>query len=368
MKARFFRKIQKPDLEKRSKLLQALCQAKLYPDLKDVRAHLRRELLKTNGYTAYFFYYKGLTIFLGYESSPKKYLMAGIDWNARLQDLKKMRAVNKVTGSKAILRHGFHQEVYVNTVAGMPTENNIYLKAAKVIRTSKAFNFKRPETTDRYVGIELEYASNIDINIVAEILAEKKLHNVVRVMRDGSIEVNSEYPHQIEICILSTIENLETTLINLKDLIENHFQANASCGFHVHLDARSGNVKQMFYNLVCMQNVLFKLASENRQDNRYCVPLSTPNFDEVDILRGSAHYDAISKFSFNKHKTIEVRIHESTKDLTTILKWVNLLTKIANYNGDIPLTFGSLYNSIKQIDNLNLAPDMLQYIREKLVS
>lgn len=369
MKTFIQREVRPPNDEKRRQLLTELAKLRAYPELKELKREFRTELRKTHGSTQYFMYYKGLRILLGGENRSLKFLTLELNSEAIDTQLKQFRSVRKIPrrNNKRVLINSLGDYIYLDYVDGMHSEPQSIFKATKHVRRYKALRGKRPTTNDSYVGIELEYASKLDLNTVADMLAEAGLHNSVRAMRDGSIEVDAEYPHQIEFCILSKFSELDKTLEAVKKIITpENFEANESCGFHVHLDARQRDVKRMFHNLVCMQNLLFNMAAEHRQDSRYCNPLNTPVFDEVDERAEHAHWDAISKFAFYKHQTIEVRIHESTTDLTNVSKWVKLLKRISDYAGE-PLKFGSLATSLEQLPKIKLEPEILEYVKEKRI-
>jgi hypothetical protein len=122
------------------------------------------------------------------------------------------------------------------------------------------------------------------------------------------------------------------------------------------------DLKKTFANLVSMQSLLFALADDRRRENQYCQPVHTTDFDKVD---SESHYAAISRFSYHKHKTIEVRIHESTTNLDVVEKWMRLLKTIGDYRGpDLKLgTANSEYNQL--VDQIKPAPDIIEYVSKK---
>lgn len=369
MKNFIYAETRAPDLEKRRVILLNLARLKAYPELKDLKSHFRRELRKTFGYKCYYIFYKGLRFFLGDENKKHKFIAPHLSQDVVNRELKTHRQFlkNDVVQEK-IIKVGRDHLVYKKR-NGFPEKKEAFLPLSRRLRQTKTYVQKYPDAKDKdpYVGLELEYASNLTLDQVAERVAEHGMHNKLRVMRDGSITVDQKFSHQVELCLLTKMSDLEADLIKLKKIITPaNFMPNTSCGFHVHLDARFGDVKKMFHNLACMQNVLFKMVAEHRQESKYCRPLNTPNFDEVDEREEHAHWDAISKFAFFKHKTIEIRMHQSTCDLTLVLKWVKLLKKIADYKGEA-LKFGTLVTTVKQIPKLDLGDDLMKYLTEKKV-
>ncbi len=362
MKTFVYREVRPAKHERRRELLSQLALIKKYPDMKDIKRELRQQLRKTEGHTSYFLFHKGSRYFIGNETSKNKFLFAGLSGDLVDYHLREFRARGKklFAPNKNILIKSIGNYIPLDK-----TTPGAYVRANKVIRRQKATMGKVPKTRDTYVGIELEYASTLSIQQIAELIADAGLHDSIRVMRDGSIVPEGPFVHQIEFCILAKFSELNSVLEKFKAILDPaKFLANNSCGFHVHLDAREKDVHRMFHNLVCMQSLLFKMAAAHRQESRYCVPISSPNFNEIDETAINAHYDAISKSAYYKHRTIEIRIHESTTDLTSVSKWVTLLKKIADYSGEM-LEFASLGGAINQLAKINLEPELVEYVNQK---
>lgn len=367
MKTFVYAEGRQPDLVKRREILENLARLKKYPEMSDLKRLFRVELRKTFGYKNYFLFHKGVRIFIGDQYKVNKFISPFTADESIRKTLKAHRSYQKtiLPKSKSIvipsLGMGFNRTV----LGGVGDTPDQFFKMNKQIRSKRVFTTKTPKSKDTYIGIELEYASAIPMEEIADLIADAGLHNKLKIMRDGSISVEAAYRYQVEFCLLTTLEELPKDLEKMqKFLIPELFKANPSCGFHVHLDARHKDPKKIFHNLVCMQSLLFSLVDEHRQDNRYCKPMSTPNFDDVDEHADHAHWDAISKYSFFKHRTIEVRIHQSTINLTTVLNWVKLLRKIADYEGE-PLNFGSHSSTLKQLPKIGLDDGLMTYLKEK---
>lgn len=368
MKKFFYREITKPDLVMRNQILCKLHMIKKFRDkyTAELRGELRRMLLCTYGKTDYFKWYKGMRIWIGDDTTKKKLFMSSISSDSFINLLKSHRKIQKQknTVSKRLFRPDKGIDFSYSLEGGVNVQPATILVQSKNIKRKRVFNPKKPTTEDSYIGIEIEYASKHDLNAVADFLAEERLQDCVRVVRDGSIEISAEYPYQLEFCILTKFSELATTVEKLKKIITpDRFQTNSSCGLHVHLDARNKDVHKMYANLACMQNLLFELVDESRRDNTYCVPVTTDNFEEAD---GDNHYDAISKSAYYKHGTIEVRIHNSTLNLTNVEKWIRLLERIAYYSGPEVFSFGVLDKEIEQVKHIIKSDEYLtNYLREK---
>lgn len=200
------------------------------------------------------------------------------------------------------------------------------------IRRRTATRLKRPETEAMHVGLEIEFYSNNNSQLLVNEIARRKLHKKMRVMSDGSIMPPSHRPNGMELCVLTTEESYPETLSEIDKLLEfMDAGVNLSCGLHVHLDARFRDYRKMYGNLIKAQELLFKIADSSRVGNQYCQFVTDPNWDTV----SRSHYNAISRASYDKHRTIEIRIHEGTTNVKIIESWIKLLLKIANYDKEI---------------------------------
>jgi hypothetical protein len=373
MRSYFLKKIIQVDTTRRNYLLRKLTFLRKRPHYDAKQGELirliRKKLKGMNGKIYYYRVNKGCEIFMGDETSPKRSFLLFKDNRIVSQDIRKFRSDNRApirweTKQKHV--SDINSIISFRTVGGVSQTANYFHLKAKDNNRKRVVLAKLPKDNDPYIGIELEYASSLDISQVVDKIVEHKLQNKVRVVRDSSIRCNSVYENQIEFCILTKWSELNDTLLNLKSLIfdkPQYFSPNSSCGLHVHLDMRHDDPRRVFRNLACMQGLLFSLAAEHRRENTYCLPVHTTDFDAMDEEDPDAHYSAISKHSFIKHKTIEVRIHESTLDLNVIQKWITLLKRIADYRGS-SLSTGSYETELKNlIEKIAVEPEIITYIQ-----
>jgi hypothetical protein len=71
---------------------------------------------------------------------------------------------------------------------------------------------------------------------------------------------------------------------------------------------------------------MLKMVSRSRQDNLYCKP-------EMSLLDRTA----INVSAFYKHKTIEIRLHQSSTDFYKISNWVDFLYRMSRANKNSPV-------------------------------
>jgi hypothetical protein len=371
MRSFYYREIIPPDIERRNYILKKLAFIKRTKETQDIIKMMRRQLKATEGKILYYRCHKGNKMLIGDETTAKKKFLMSKDPRFLEVVMSKFRGLSRSTPLmvyKDRFIHSVDMIVRYPTVGGVMMAANYFDTEHKKLQRRRVLVPKYPKDKDPYIGIELEYACNLTHDQIAEKLIEAKLQNDVRIMNDGSIRCNEIYPYSVEFCILTKWSGLKDILNRLKPIIfdkPQNFSPNQTCGFHVHLDMRYDDQKRVFRNLVCMQDVLFNLAAEHRRENKYCVPVTTDDWDEVDEEAPHAHWDAISKYSYLKHETIEVRIHQSTLSLTKIEKWITLLKRIADYKGDgLELgTFDSEFQDLKE--KIKIEPDLIKYIEER---
>jgi len=99
---------------------------------------------------------------------------------------------------------------------------------------------------------------------------------------------------------------------------------NKSCGLHVHIDMRNRDKDIVAHNLYMMQDVLYKTQPKKRRTNKYCKRINKLNWKVQTKYRG------INIRSYNKLRTLEIRMHEATISAKEINNWCTLLLSIAN--------------------------------------
>lgn len=227
---------------------------------------------------------------------------------------------------------------------------------------------KKPLTKSNYVGIEIEFL--IPDNKETELenaLVKANLHKNVNLGQDSSVEdedsedreynddqivelwrkvrkKNSsgrwypalyevlDYPEEYddspvfigkELRLLAKEEEAPELIDSVCSILKKMgCKVNHTCGLHVHLDMRQRDLDLCYYNLVESQDLLFKMNPKERETCGYCYRSTAFNSDD--------RYTAINRTAYNKHKTIEVRLHEGTIEAIEIKTWVGLLINIAN--------------------------------------
>ncbi len=172
---------------------------------------------------------------------------------------------------------------------------------------------------DRAIGVEIEcFGPSLG----------NKLPVWCREATDGSLRWHTSGPERnmgIEFRCLIARATLEHKLNRICSLLVGH-KVNKTCGLHVHLDMRGKTFKEVTKIARNYNKWLYALREfvpESRRNNdQYCAwGISTRN-----------RYHAVNVCSFERHKTLEIRLHSGTTDFTKIISWIRLLELIALTN------------------------------------
>lgn len=276
------------------------------------------------------------------------------DWSNTASGRKSQtRKDNQYTREK---RKRIFGDVYSNMVGGVHTESGLYLRAYKEKLTKILDLNKKPMTSERHVGLELEFMMPYaNKQAIKEKLLASPFANLLCLGRDGSVSSSDKYEGaELKICTpLSQLTDVVSFVSSV--LAVNGCSVDKSCGFHVHLDARNDNAKTMFTNLLDQQASLFALVPSSRRNNTYCRPTT-----KKDYLKGS-RYKSINSTAYNKFKTLEVRLHGGTIDPNKIIYWTLLLSSIA-YN-ETKITKSRTVTTM--LKKLNLGDSMKSFFIER---
>jgi hypothetical protein len=371
---RFIKKVIPPKVERRKHLMRKLAFVK---DKKEIHSStkrsLREEIARCDGAELLFIQDRGREMFVGYaDNTPRKrFLMYKnpMIWQPIVQQMRQNARKAAVDLSRRPLTSLGQYWTYEKT-GGVFTKANTFGKKDREVRCRMVARSKKPRDNDSYIGLEMEFATKETQEELMDKIADYRLHRDIRVVNDSSIRTSNEFPNRNELCVLTRYTDLDKMLDQLKKLVRpDYFQANASCGLHVHLDVRNDDPQRVYRNLANMQGLLFKMAAAHRSGNSYCHPVQTNDFlSPIDL----DHYAAISKSSYMEHRTVEVRIHHSTTDMDVIGKWVKLLKRIADYKGQIsdfwssglPAPEHRAFTELR--DLIKPGEDILNYVKERL--
>lgn len=238
----------------------------------------------------------------------------------------------------------------------------VFMRFLKSKEKRIVFDQKNPDTTDNYIGIEIEFSCDLDQQDLAFVLYEAGLHKNACLKTDGSVKAEGRDQHPHELCLLGKEKEIfDLIQRTTKVLADCNAKVNKSCGMHVHLDMRNRNVETVFNNLVCSQNILFAMNPYSRQTGTFCRRIDTKDFDLA--KKSGSRYYGINAASHAKHKTIEIRIHSGTIMERKISNWVKLLLTITNKKEVIKKASASLKQFISSYD---IDSELASYIAERM--
>lgn len=188
---------------------------------------------------------------------------------------------------------------------------------------------KTPKSRTKYLGIEIEFISKVSKVDLCLLLSKKGLSEYVTVSDDGSIDITQDFFNDIEVKILVPQSKYKTIIPKILKVLKRVGKVNSSCGLHVHIDMRTRNSSMSYTKLVNSLEHLKQKVSPNRVNNEYCKLNLHKNIDDH-ITHTSGRYWAINPQSLSKHKTLEVRMKESTLDTKEVLSWIKDLLSIVD--------------------------------------
>lgn len=277
--------------------------------------------------------------------------------------LDKVRAARK-SNRHPIEEFTFREGVKVKKLAEVYLDFGTFQKLADKRVRLHMTKAKLPQTQDKHIGVEIEFACKQDNNFVCDMLFEAGVGRNVQVKRDGSIVVDGDYPHQVEVTILAKQTEIYDVIKKICDVLNTklNVRIDKSCGLHVHVDMRTRDHIKSFYNLVRMQKFLYSMVpakrKASRRENGYSQVVESPEWS----VPGD-HYYGINSEAWNKYKTLEIRMHCGTSQTRKINNWISLLVGIV----DAPKLTSAIPDTIKDMqDTLGLSDGHIKYVESRL--
>lgn len=214
----------------------------------------------------------------------------------------------------------------VATVGGVHLKPATIADAAENSPIHNVHLIKNPTTEQNYLGIELEFQISYTglANLEAE-LKKRRLGRYCNLVDDVSCGW--------EVRVLLPEVGFEPLLRSIMETISIcGGKCDARCGGHVHFDMRRRNHKDVYTNLVRSMSLLEKLVRPDRVNNRYCYRNEHDDFDrQMKIAGENPRRRAINAHSFDRHKTLEIRMFQGTLDADEMINWIKFCLKIINH-------------------------------------
>lgn len=261
-----------------------------------------------------------------------------------IYDIKQYRQRNKSTQAETRSILGFQYSMTGNvfTSEGSILQLNNTTDPMRRISTAKT---PHPKIKGKYVGIELELICNMSREALCRAFIAKNLAGYVYVKGDSSIQTELDSDKAHEVTVLCKQENAKYIMTKVCEVLNSEeckARVNNSCGFHLHLDMRNRDAYVAYNNLVKALPMLSGMVPAVRvkgdSARRYCQQNQTSNLRDYypsgtfDQPTSASRYQAINPVCLQHLKTLEVRLHSGTTNVTKILMWVDICVKLVESN------------------------------------
>lgn len=242
---------------------------------------------------------------------------------------------------------------------GVFTKDNQINKIGQQTTYNDPMSEKKPTSkTKNYIGVELEFNDNTDHRAkdIANALRDAKLGRYVNVTTDGSCGW--------EVRVILTEDNWIDPLTKILSVLNKMgFSTNSECGTHVHLDMRNRKVEDVYSNFFFSQNFMRKFLTKSRKHNTYCKKNTKDTF--VAQSSNGDRYYGINPQSYQRHQTLEIRMHQGTLDESKLVPWIKMLLKIANYTGKVSKRISTLKQATLEY---SMEPDLKSLLEKRIMS
>jgi hypothetical protein len=160
-------------------------------------------------------------------------------------------------------------------------------------------------------------------------------------------------------------------------------------GFHVHIGAAQLNVEHIakwYLNWNLVHEAIGALVAPSRLNNSYCKVPSLQDIDRnVERIRNGQisdtnndRYQSFNLQSFQRHGTLEIRVHQGTLNGTKAVAWAKFIDAFKDYSETNLITLDDLgindrLNKCESLLNIlmlagNLDPKTGQYLKDRAAS
>ncbi len=259
----------------------------------------------------------------------------------------------------------------VDMNSAFPRSGGVHRQPNSIVHRAliaQAEQHKEPKTSDKCVGIELEFNSKASRIQIVQKLHARGLLPYVQVKGDGSVRVSDYGDCSHELALLVPEAGYSGIVSRVcAALKECGGYVNKTCGMHVHLDMRTRDtdVKECYRRLVLSLEILVQMTPYERRHNKYCKRNSPDiSYDEVCRMTDRSgdidRYWAINPIAFHKHGTLEVRMHSGTLNPIKIDYWVQLLLLLVNTPNEFQHR-----DPAKFCEVFKLPPALTEYVIER---
>jgi hypothetical protein len=209
-------------------------------------------------------------------------------------------------------------------------QKNFFLNFQKILDKNAWKDSKKPLSTEKHYGLEIELFTEKSFTDIATIASELRLKNHLAIGSDGSIrpDKSGELGYELRLCIPKS--ELEKVLAKVEILLNKiEAKVNKSCGLHVHFDMRNTSndkIEEIYQNIKLGMPLLKKSVDPQRLKNTYC-KFSMSSNSRIARVSGT-RYKAINMTALQRYSTIEVRAFQGTTDTNLIYNFIVMMDKI----------------------------------------
>lgn len=244
------------------------------------------------------------------------------------------------------------ESFHYQKVGGVHKYPGDYINAMRMKRSLEVYKSKKPLTSEEHLAVEIECFAPISRSTLGTMFFEKGLSKYLTLKDDGSLRPDPNCT-SFEIVVCASKSEILRVLADVCQILsEAGARVNKSCGLHVHLDMRGKSrevIERIFSNLVSSSKMLYRMMPPSRLKgtngyNQYCKPNRFKDFER----NRKDRYQGINACSYNRHTTLEVRLHSGTVDFTKIANFILILDKIASHPEVIRRSATTVSGFVKQ--------------------
>lgn len=178
------------------------------------------------------------------------------------------------------------------------------------------------------IGSQRRYGVELEISSCAK-HAGLRGKTPFGVKYDGSLSSGKEFVSPI----LQGDEGLEAITNLCAYGKDNDWTVDSSCGYHVHVDCGDldeTKLRSVALGYALTGDIWARFVSKKRARNRYCGalpygPEEGRNWTFQDFLRHTDdRYYWLNWQAYNRHKTVEIRLHSGTVNAEKVVNWVKI--------------------------------------------
>jgi hypothetical protein len=243
-------------------------------------------------------------------------------------------------------------------------EAGFFMHFKKRQSAKRCFTTKTPQTSDNHIGIELEICTKLDSGKLAVLFTGQNLQDHVTIKDDGSLRAKKGH-FAYEVTVLMKEDEYKSVVERLCVILNSPVvdaYVNETCGYHLHLDMRSRDVKASYRKLYKAQKFLIETQPPCRLETTFVNKNEHSDFESQ--KRAGGRYWVINPEAYSKFKTLEIRSHSGTTDRLKIVSWIELCLGIVN--GTDSETAAPFVKLSTLQERAQLTDELIDYLKQRM--